>query len=180
MKLMIASDIHGSAYFCRALLAAYEREGADKLVLLGDILYHGPRNDLPLEYDPKAVIALLSEYKNDILCVRGNCDSDVDQMVLPFPIMADYAVLYAGERLIYATHGHVYNNADLPPLSAGDILLHGHTHVPACEEYPTHTYVNPGSVSIPKENSPNSYLVLTDEGFIWKDLEGEVYKQHKF
>ena len=180
MKLMIASDIHGSAYFCRALLAAYEREGADKLVLLGDILYHGPRNDLPLEYDPKAVIALLSEYKNDILCVRGNCDSDVDQMVLPFPILADYAVLYAGERLIYATHGHVHNNANLPPLSAGDILLHGHTHVPTVEEYPTHTYVNPGSVSISKEGSPNSYLLLTDEGFTWKDLEGEVYKQHKF
>ena len=180
MKLMIASDIHGSAYFCRALLAAYEREGADKLVLLGDILYHGPRNDLPLEYDPKAVITLLSEYKNDILCVRGNCDSDVDQMVLPFPILADYAVLYAGERLIYATHGHVHNNANLPPLSAGDILLHGHTHVPTVEEYPTHTYVNPGSVSIPKEGSPNSYLLLTDEGFTWKDLEGEVYKQHKF
>lgn len=180
MKLMIASDIHGSAYFCRALLAAYEREGADKLVLLGDILYHGPRNDLPLEYDPKAVIALLGEYKNDILCVRGNCDSDVDQMVLPFPIMADYAVLVAGGRLIYATHGHVHNNANLPPLSAGDILLHGHTHVPAWEEYPTHTYVNPGSVSIPKEGSPNSYLILTDEGFTWKDLDGDVYKQQKF
>lgn len=178
MKLMIASDIHGSAYFCRALLAAYEREGADKLVLLGDILYHGPRNDLPLEYDPKAVIALLGEYKNDVLCVRGNCDSDVDQMVLPFPIMADYAVLYAGGRLIYATHGHVYNNANLPPLSTEDILLHGHTHVPAFEEYPTHTYVNPGSVSIPKEGSPHSYLLLTDEGFTWKDLDGGVYKQH--
>ena len=101
-------------------------------------------------------------------------------MVLPFPILADYAVLYAGGRLIYATHGHVHNNANLPPLSAGDILLHGHTHVPVVEEYPTHTYVNPGSVSIPKEGSPNSYLLLTDEGFTWKDLEGEVYKQHKF
>jgi putative phosphoesterase len=179
MKLLIASDIHGSAYFCRALLAAYEREGADKLVLLGDILYHGPRNDLPLEYDPKAVIALLSQYKSEILCVRGNCDSDVDQMVLPFPIMADYAVLYAGERLVYATHGHVYNNAHLPPLSANDILLHGHTHVPAFEEYPTHTYVNPGSVSIPKEGSPHSYLILTDESFTWKNLEGDVYKQER-
>ncbi len=178
MKLLIASDIHGSAYYCRALLAAFDREGADKLVLLGDILYHGPRNDLPLEYDPKAVISLLSEYKNAILCVRGNCDSDVDQMVLPFPIMADYAVLFAGGRTIYATHGHVHNNANLPPLAAGDILLHGHTHVPAFEEYPTHTYVNPGSVSIPKESSPHSYLLLTDEGFTWKDLDGGVYKQH--
>ncbi len=180
MKLLIASDIHGSAYFCRALLAAYEREEADKLVLLGDILYHGPRNDLPLEYAPKEVIALLNEYRNDILCVRGNCDCDVDQMVLKFPIMAEYAVLYAGGRLIYATHGHVHNNQQLPPLSAGDILLHGHTHVPAWEEYPTHIYVNPGSVSIPKEGSPNSYLLLTDEGFTWKTLNGEVYKQQAF
>ena len=178
MKLLIASDIHGSAYFCRALLDAYDREGADKLVLLGDILYHGPRNDLPLEYDPKAVIALLNARKDDILCVRGNCDSDVDQMVLQFPIMADYAVLYAGGRLIYTTHGHVHNNASLPPLSAGDILLHGHTHVPAFEVYSTHTYVNPGSVSIPKEGSPHSYMILTDEGFTWKDLDGKVYKQH--
>lgn len=180
MKLLIASDIHGSAYFCRALLDAYDREGADKLLLLGDILYHGPRNDLPLEYDPKAVIALLNERKEDILCVRGNCDSDVDQMVLQFPIMADYAVLYAGGRMIYATHGHVHNNANLPPLSAGDILLHGHTHVPACEEYPTHTYINPGSVSIPKEGSPHSCLILTDEGFTWKNIDGDAYKQHNF
>lgn len=180
MKLLIASDIHGSAYFCRALLAAYEREGADKLVLLGDILYHGPRNDLPLEYAPKEVIKLLNERRNDVLCVRGNCDCDVDQMVLDFPMMADYAVFYVGGRLIYATHGHVHNNQHLPPLSAGDILLHGHTHVPAWEEHPTHIYVNPGSVSIPKEGSPNSYLLLTDEGFTWKTLDGEVYKQYTF
>ena len=180
MKLMIASDIHGSAYFCRALIDAYDREGADKLVLLGDILYHGPRNDLPLEYDPKAVIELLNQRKNDILCVRGNCDSDVDQMVLQFPMMADYAVLYAGGRLIYATHGHVHNNANLPPLAAGDILLHGHTHVPACEEHATHVYINPGSVSIPKEHSPHSYLMLDDEGFVWKNLDGDVYKTYHF
>ena len=180
MKLMIASDIHGSAYFCRALLDAYGREGADKMVLLGDILYHGPRNDLPIEYDPKAVIEMLNKHNDAVLCVRGNCDSDVDQMVLQFPIMADYAVLYAGGRMIYATHGHVHNNTNLPPLEAGDILLHGHTHVPACEEYETHVYVNPGSVSIPKENSPHGYLVLDDDGFVWKNLDGEVYKTYRF
>lgn len=179
MKLMIASDIHGSAYYCRALLDAYAREGARKLVLLGDILYHGPRNDLPRDYDPKAVIALLNAHKDELLCVRGNCDSDVDQMVLDFPIMAQYAVLVAGGRLIYATHGHVHNNANLPPLKAGDILLHGHTHVPACEEHATHTYINPGSVSIPKENSPHSYMMLTDEGFVWKSLDGEIYREYR-
>ena len=178
MKRMIASDIHGSAYYCRKLLEAYDREGAEMLVLLGDILYHGPRNDLPTEYDPKAVIALLNARKDEILCVRGNCDSEVDQMVLDFPIMADYAVLAVGGRLIYATHGHVYNNAKLPPLRTGDVLLHGHTHVSAYEEHATHTYVNPGSVSIPKENSPHSYMLLTDEGFVWKTLDGEIYKRH--
>ncbi len=177
MKWLIASDIHGSAKYCRELLAAFDREGADRLLLLGDILYHGPRNDLPPEYAPKEVITMLNVRKNTILCVRGNCDGDVDQMVLDFPIMAEYAVLAVGQRLIYATHGHVFNNANLPPLHPGDILLHGHTHVPVWEEHPTHIYANPGSVSIPKENSPHSYMLLTDEGFVWKSLDGEVYKQ---
>ena len=180
MTFLIASDIHGSAYYCRLLLDAFAREGADKLVLLGDILYHGPRNDLPTEYDPKAVIALLNAHKDDLLCVRGNCDSDVDQMVLQFPILADYAVFYVGSRMIYATHGHVHNSQNLPPMKAGDVLLHGHTHVPACEQLPTHTYINPGSVSIPKENSPHSYLLLSDEGFVWKSLDGEIYQKFQF
>ena len=119
MKLLIASDIHGAAGYCRDLLAAWEREGADRLLLLGDLLYHGPRNDLPPDYAPKAVIALLNARKNQIFCVRGNCDTEVDQMVLEFPVLADYAVLTAGSRLLYATHGHVYNTAHLPPLSPG-------------------------------------------------------------
>ncbi len=177
MKFLIASDIHGSAYYCRALLEAYDRERADRLVLLGDILYHGPRNDLPLEYDPKTVIALLNARAKEIFCVRGNCDSEVDQMVLNFPILAKYAILCAGERLIYATHGHIYNNGNLPPLKAGDILLHGHTHVPAWEEYPTHCYANCGSVSIPKEQSPHSYLLLEDNVLRWKTLDGVEYKR---
>ena len=111
MKLMIASDIHGAAGYCRDLLAAWDREGADRLLLLGDVLYHGPRNDLPLGYAPKEVIALLNARKDKIFCVRGNCDTEVDQMVLEFPILADYAVFTAGTRLIYATHGHVYNTS---------------------------------------------------------------------
>ncbi len=179
MKWMVASDIHGSAYYCRELLAAFEREEAERLLLLGDILYHGPRNDLPLEYAPKEVITLLNARKNAILCVRGNCDGDVDQMVLDFPIMAEYAVVAVGNRLIYATHGHVFNNAHLPPLMPGDILLHGHTHVPVWEEYPTHGYANPGSVSIPKENSPHGYMLLTEDKLVWKTLDGEIYKEQR-
>ena len=148
MKLMIASDLHGSAYYTHQLLDAWDREGAPRLFLLGDILYHGPRNDLPEGYAPKEVLAMLNERKDRIFCVRGNCDGEVDQMVLDFPIMADYAVLTEGERLIYATHGHVYN-----------------------------LYLNPGSVSLPKENSPHSYLTLEGEKFLWKELDGTVYHE---
>ncbi len=179
MKLVIASDIHGSALYCEKLLNAYKKENADKLLLLGDILYHGPRNDLPDGYNPKAVIEMLNNLKNEILCVRGNCDTEVDQMVLEFPVLADYAVIYDGELTVYATHGHVYNESKLPPLSDGDILLHGHTHVPACNKQETYTYINPGSVSIPKENSHRGYMTLENGTFTWKTLEGETVKEYK-
>lgn len=179
MKLMIASDIHGSAYFCRQLLEAYEREGAGKLILLGDILYHGPRNDLPKEYAPKEVIAMLNARKEEILCVRGNCDTEVDQMVLEFPILADYGFLYERGRMIFLTHGHVFHEKHLPMLKKGDILLHGHTHVPVCREHDTYVYMNPGSVSIPKEGSAHSYMIYEDGTFLWKNLEGEVYQTYE-
>ena len=176
MKLMIASDIHGSAFYCRSMIEAFEREEADRLLLLGDILYHGPRNDLPAEYAPKKVIAMLNPLKRNLLCVRGNCDTEVDQMVLPFPILADYAVLSQGNRLIYATHGHVYNPQNLPPLQPGDVLLMGHTHVPMAKEENGLLFLNPGSVSIPKEQSPHSYMILENGVFYWKDVEtGEIY-----
>lgn len=177
MKWMIASDIHGSAYYCKQMVEAYRREKADRLLLLGDLLYHGPRNDLPRDYAPKQVIAMLNELSDDILCVRGNCDTEVDQMVLDFPILADYAILCEQGRLIFATHGHRYNEADLPKIKHGDILLNGHTHVPACDQHEHYTYLNPGSVSIPKEGSPNSYLTLEDGAFLWKTLEGTVWKE---
>ncbi len=163
MKIMIASDLHGSAYYCRELLAAREREKPDKLLLLGDILYHGPRNDLPKEYDPKAVITMLNGIKEEILCVRGNCDTEVDQMVLEFPILSDSCILYWKGHMIFATHGHIYHRANLPMLKPGDILLHGHTHVPADERIGDYRYVNPGSVAIPKAGSAHSYLILEEE-----------------
>lgn len=175
MKWMIASDLHGSAYYCRKMLEAFEREEADRLFLLGDLLYHGPRNDLPREYAPKEVIPLLNEKKEKLLCVRGNCDAEVDQMVLEFPVLADYAVLPVGQRLIYATHGHIYHVKNLPPLAPGDVLLHGHTHVPAWTEFGQgNLYLNPGSVSIPKENSPHSYMTLEENTMQWKELESSA------
>lgn len=175
MKWMIASDLHGSAYYCRKMLEAFEREGADRLFLLGDLLYHGPRNDLPREYAPKEVIPLLNGKKEKLLCVRDNCDAEVDQMVLEFPVLADYAVLPVGQRLIYATHGHIYHVKNLPPLAPGDVLLHGHTHVPAWTEFGQgNLYLNPGSVSIPKENSPHSYMTLEGNTMQWKELESSA------
>ena len=174
MRLMIASDIHGSASCCRGMLKAAEREQADRLVLLGDILYHGPRNDLPEEYDPKAVIAMLNGLHDAPLCVRGNCDTEVDQMVLSFPIMAEYALIEADGHTIFATHGHIFNPMHLPPLKKGDILLCGHTHVPAWEDRGDYRYYNPGSVSIPKEGSRRGYMMAEDGIFTWKTLEGEI------
>ena len=167
MKYMIASDIHGSSYYCQKLMDAYKYEKPDRLILLGDILYHGPRNDLPRDYAPKKVIEMLNSISDSILCVRGNCDCQVDQMVLDFPCLADYMVLDINGLLIYCTHGHL----EPVKLKIGDILLCGHTHVPTIEDRDGIIYMNPGSVSIPKENSPHSYMILEDCVFTWKDLE---------
>lgn len=178
MKWMIASDIHGSAYYCKQLLEAFDREGADRLLLLGDLLYHGPRNDLPKDYAPKEVISLLNGRRQKLLCVRGNCDTEVDQMVLDFPILADYAVLSVDGLEIYVTHGHKYTEQTPPPLCDGSILLCGHTHIPKCEKHENFIYMNPGSVSIPKENSPHSYMILEQGTFLWKDLNGAEYMRY--
>lgn len=176
MKLMIASDIHGSAHWCRRLLTAFDEEGADRLLLLGDLLYHGPRNPLPEEYAPMEVAEMLNARKASILCVQGNCDSEVDQMVLELPILADYCIVMAGKRMVFATHGHHHNTDALPPLQPGDILLHGHTHVPAWESCGNgNLYFNPGSISLPKDSTPHGYLVLTENEAVWKTIEGESY-----
>ena len=176
MKLVIASDIHGSAYYCELLKKRYEEERADRLLLLGDLLYHGARNPLPKDYDTLRTAAILNSLKDEILCVKGNCDSQVDTLVLEFPIGNDFAALLVNGRTMIAAHGH------LTParLKSGDILLNGHFHVPAFEKREDYFYVNCGSVSIPKENSPHSYMVATQNGFEWKNVEtGEVFKREK-
>lgn len=160
MKLFIASDIHGSAYYCKKMLDCFDKSGAERLLLLGDILYHGPRNDLPRDYAPKEVIALLAPYSSRIMCVRGNCDTEVDQMVLDFPLLADYAWVFADGVRIFATHGHKYNPQCPPPLCEGDVLLYGHTHIPEDKMYGSFRAINPGSVSIPKEGSAHSALIF--------------------
>ena len=170
MKLLIASDIHGSAYWCRKLLEVYQQEQPDKLVLLGDILYHGPRNDLPREYAPKAVISMLSPLAEKILCVRGNCEAEVDQMVLPFPCMAPYSQLLVEDKTFYLTHGHHENPRNLPRLNPGDVFLSGHTHVKEDVLVEGVRCLNPGSVSIPKDGS-HSCLVYDKGEFSFRILE---------
>lgn len=172
MKYMIASDLHGSEYYCDKMLAAFDSEKADRLILLGDLLYHGPRNDLPKDYNPKQVISKLNARKQQIFCVRGNCEAEVDQMVLEFPVLADYALLEQKGHMIFLTHGHLYNESNPPLLQPGDVLLHGHTHVQVCREMANGCmYLNPGSLSIPKENSAHGYMILKDGIFTWKDVE---------
>ena len=177
MKIMVASDIHGSALYCRRMLERFDEEGADKLLLLGDLLYHGPRNPLPEEYNPKAVAEMLNARKQQILCVRGNCDGEVDQMMREFPIMADYCILSVGSRMVFATHGHHHNENSLPMLQEGDILLHGHTHIPVLEDRGDYNLANPGAVTLPKQNSVRGYLLLEDGILTLKDLDNTVERK---
>lgn len=172
MKLMIASDIHGSAVYCKKMLEAFHRENADRLILLGDILYHGPRNDLPDGYAPKAVIEMLNPLSDKILCVRGNCDTEVDQMVLDFNVLSDSALIFVDNITLTAAHGH----KEPPKMQCGGILLNGHTHVPCFEKIDSYTLLNPGSVSIPKNGSQRSYITFKNRTFVWKNLDGEAYR----
>ena len=170
MKLLIASDIHGSAFWCSKLMEVMEEFNPDHLILLGDLLYHGPRNDLPRDYAPKQVIPMLSKYADRILAVRGNCEAEVDQMVLPFPCMADFSQLLTDGKVLYLTHGHHHNPDNLPPLKEGSIFLFGHTHVKLDEVRKGIRCLNPGSVSIPKDGS-HSCLLYEDGTFSFKILE---------
>ncbi|MBQ2795683.1 MAG: phosphodiesterase, partial [Oscillospiraceae bacterium] len=170
MKLMIASDIHGSAFYCRKMLEAFKNEHADRLLLLGDILYHGPRNDLPKDYAPKEVISMLNGIKENILCVRGNCDTEVDQMVLEFPVLNEQIFLSIDGTDMLAVHGH----KPFPAVKSGTVILSGHTHVPKIAQENGVIFINPGSVSIPKENSAHGYIIFEHGDFIQKDFEGNA------
>lgn len=176
MKYMFASDIHGSAFYCRKVLETYRQSGADRLILLGDLLYHGPRNVLPEEYAPNKVFEMLNEYRDEIWAVRGNCDSEVDQMVLEFPMMADYAVLVLNGKTFFVTHGHLFDKEHRPAMKAGDILIHGHTHLLVTEPMDDCFLLNPGSVSLPKGGNPHTYGMLDGTCFKVLDFEGQAVK----
>lgn len=176
MKLMFLSDIHGSVFYAKQALEIFEKEEADYLIILGDVLYHGPRNPLPKDYDPKEVAPLLNEYREKIIAVRGNCDSEVDQMMLDYPMMSDYSTVLYNKKRIFVTHGHVYNQINMPKLSKGDVLISGHTHIPVAEKNDEIFILNPGSITLPKQNNPNSYGVLEDDLFEIKDLDINTFK----
>lgn len=174
MKIMFASDIHGSYDAAKKIKNAYESEGAQKLVLLGDLLYHGPRNPFPDEYAPQKVSELLNSIKSELLSVRGNCDSEVDQMVLDFPIVADYALLCVDDITMFLTHGHLFDENNLPPVKSGDVIISGHTHVPRAVKNGEIVFLNPGSAALPKENFEKSYMIYNDKTFVIKDFDGKT------
>ena len=177
MKLIFASDIHGSAYYCKKLLEVFKKENAQKLILLGDLLYHGPRNPLPRDYSPKDVCLMLNENKQHILAVKGNCDSEVDQMVLEFPILNDNLSLFLNEKHIFVTHGHKISRDNPPFLQKGDVLINGHFHVAEIDQTNDFVYMNPGSVSLPK-NDFQGYLLFEDGNFKLVSFEGEVRAEY--
>lgn len=172
MKIMIASDIHGSYRYCSELINRFNAEKCDLLLLLGDILYHGPRNDLPMEYDCKKVSSLLNLYKEKIVAVRGNCDGEVDQMMLEFPILSECAVINDNGLSIYATHGHKLTPKAPFPVPENSVVAFGHTHIPTDKYIENVRYINPGSVSIPKAQSERGYILYENGVFVWKNLEG--------
>ena len=181
MKLLIASDLHGDAACCQKMLDAAEREGAERIILLGDLLYHGPRNDLPEGYAPKRVIELLNGISDKLLCVRGNCDTEVDQMVLNFPILSDTAWIYDGEAKtsLFASHGHKFSPENLPALPSGAVFLYGHTHVLGLKNADGVICINPGSVSLPKNNNPKTYGVYDGGAFYIKELDGTTVERYE-
>lgn len=176
MKLFLMSDIHGSLHYLAKAFECYNREGADNIILLGDAMYHGPRNELPEQYNPKEVSVLLNKYKEKIIAVRGNCDSEVDAMLIDYPMMSDYSiVLFEGKKL-FLTHGHIYSPENLPPLNKGDLFAYGHTHIYQAEKLNERFVLNPGSISLPKKGMPNTYGILQDNFFQIKDLNGNIIK----
>ncbi len=180
MKLLFASDIHGSSYYCNKLKEIFLQENPDKLILLGDLLYHGPRNPLPKDYNPEVVFNTLNSIKDKIIAVRGNCDSEVDQMVLQFPMLADYALLNVDDITLFLTHGHLYNTEQLPFLEDNHILIHGHTHVNTIKKLEKGYYINCGSLSMPKENQENSYMLYENKKFMIKNLDNKILKEIDF
>ena len=177
MKLLIASDLHGSAYYTKKLLERYRAENAEQLILLGDIYNHGPRNPLPEGYDPMGVAALLNPLSAVLTVVKGNCDSDVDTMISEFDFVSE-AVLYLDEKKIFLQHGDRYSIQNLPK-NCGDAFIYGHYHTGFLKRAGNVVVANCGSISLPKENTAHSYIVLERGELVLKDIEGNEIDRMK-
>ncbi len=180
MKYFVLSDIHGCITYVEKALEIFDSSDCDKLLLLGDLLYHGPRNPLVDEYSPVKVISLLNKYKDRIIAIRGNCDSEVDQMVLDFPMMSDYTQIVIDNTNIFVTHGHLFDENNLPKLMKGDVFINGHYHVPVAKEVDGIYLLNPGSITLPKDDSKRSYGILTSKSFEIYDLDKNIVKEITF
>lgn len=177
MKYLVVSDIHGSSFYAKKIKEIMNKESPNKIILLGDLYYHGPRNSLTQEYNPSEVAEILNEYKDIILCTRGNCDAEVDEMISEFKF-EEYIELNINGVDFFFSHGHKYNMDNVPPV--GKVVVYGHFHTGfITEEYGT-IFVNPGSISLPKNNTPNSYLIIDDEKLILKDLNGNVIDERNY
>ncbi|MDR2820872.1 MAG: phosphodiesterase [Desulfovibrio sp.] len=178
MTTLVFSDVHGSLSAARQMVALIERYAPGTVILLGDMLYHGPRNRLPGGYDPGTVCGVLAPYAERIIAIKGNCDSEVDEVVLPFPLAPVFSWVIDGNLRIFATHGHRFGPHNLPPLAPGNVLLSGHTHVPMGTTTPDGIHLcNPGSFAMPKEGSPPCYGLFTDGIFQVLTETGDVYLQ---
>jgi len=180
MRILFVTDIHGSSYFAKKALEAFEKEEANFIALLGDELYHGPRNPLPREYNPAEVAELLNKYADRIIAVKGNCDSEVDQMMFNFPIMSSHSTILYNERRLFLTHGHIYNENKMPVLNPGDVLIYGHTHINKTEKKEGIFIINLASIALPKNDNPNCYAVLDNDVFRIKDVNGGIIKEIHF
>lgn len=175
MKLMFISDIHGSEYWLDKALEIYGQGDFDRLVILGDVLYHGPRNPLPEGYDPKGVLAKLNALSEEIIAIRGNCDSEVDQMVLEFRVLNEEGHLVLEEDQFYLCHGHHLDEENLPKLRKGSIICHGHTHIPRIDSVGDYIIFNPGSIALPKNDTPHAYGIYENGSLSVYDIGGEKY-----
>ncbi len=175
MKLMFISDIHGSVHWLDKAIEAFEQEAADHLVILGDMLYHGPRNPLPEGYLPAETAVKLNGIADRIIAIQGNCESEVDQMVLDFPVLVKHSNLLVDGKRFFLTHGHEYNSSNMPKLPEGSVVCHGHTHIPVIEQVDGVWVFNPGSVGLPKNSTPNSYGIYENGVIQVKDFNGNVY-----
>ena len=181
MKYLVVSDIHGSSFYANKIKEIFEKENPDKLILLGDLYYHGPRNPFPDGYNPKVLSEILNQFKDQMLVLKGNCDAEVDQMVLDFNISTANKKIKVDGKTWHLTHGHKFNTQAPLPLVKGDILLHGHTHLITCEEFGDENYcLNPGSVAIPKGGNPGSYMIYEKKLFTIKDLDGKTIIEKQF